>query len=127
MFKTKSIKIVLVWLCIVTLLMPYMSQVVAVEKLVENTIETELLGKTTESTETANLMAIFPRNGEIGYKINNYGILKIINSEGTETEDDFYCLEPNKSFPEAAIEVYKNIGDLENLSIQKIKNYKTEI
>ena len=127
MFKTKSIKIVLVWLCIVTLLMPYMSQVVAVEKLVENTIETELLGKTTKSTETANLMAIFPRNGEIGYKINNYGILKIINSEGTETEDDFYCLEPNKSFPEAAIEVYKNIGDLENLSIEKIKNYKTEI
>ena len=44
--------------------------------------------------------------------------MKIVNSKGTETEDNFYCLEPNKSFPEAETKIYNNVGDLENLNIE---------
>ena len=127
MLKNKSIKIAFVWLCVVTLLMPYISQVTAVENLIGETTEVSEVGKITESTSQAELISIFPRNGEKGYKINSYGILKIVNSKGTETEDNFYCLEPNKSFPEAETKIYNNIGDLEKLSIEKIAAYKNEL
>ena len=118
MLRNKSIKIALVWLCIVTLLMPYISQVTAVENIIGKTSEVSEVGKITESTSQAELTSIFPRNGEKGYKINSYGILKIINSKGTETEDNFYCLEPNKSFPETETKIYNNMGDLEKLNIE---------
>lgn len=127
MFKSKSIKITFVWLCIITLLMPYISQVTAVENIIGDTAQTTQVGKITENTSQAELISIFSRNGEKGYKVNAYGILKIINSKGTETEDNFYCLEPNKSFPEGKTEIYNNIGDLENLSIEKIATYKNEL
>lgn len=127
MLRNKSIKIAFVWLCVITLLMPYISQVTAVENIIGETVEVSKVGKITESTSQAELTSIFPRNGEKGYKINSYGILKIVNSKGTETEDNFYCLEPNKSFPEAETKIYNNIGDLENLSIEKISAYKNEL
>ncbi|MGN1299524.1 MAG: hypothetical protein ACI4UE_06055 [Candidatus Scatovivens sp.] len=127
MFKSKSIKVILAWLCVVILLMPYFSQVIAVEKIVGEKPDLSEVGKITENTSSAKLTSIFPRNGELGYKINNYGILKIVNTEGTETEDNFYCLEPNKSFPEAVTENYNNVGNLENLSIEKILSYKQEL
>ena len=118
MFKNKSIKIAFVWLCVITLLMPYISQVTAVENIIGETGEVSEVGKITEKTSQAELTSIFARNGEKGYKINSYGILKIVNSKGTETEDNFYCLEPNKSFPEAETKIYNNVGDLENLNIE---------
>ena len=124
MFTKKSIKIVLAWICLFLMLIPYMSTVAtAAETIIVNTP----YGNVKLETKTANLQSIFPRNGEYGYKIGGYGILKIWNTAGTETEDNFYCLEPNSSFPEAKKELYTNKGDLSNLSLESINVYKQEI
>ena len=124
MFTKKSIKIILAWVCLFVMLMPYVSTVAtAAETVIVNTP----YGNVKLETKTANLQSIFPRNGEYGYKIGGYGILKIWNTSGTETEDNFYCLEPNKSFPEAEKELYTNKGNLSDLSIEAINSYKQEI
>ena len=131
MFTKKSIKIILAWLCIMVMLMPYMANVVtAAETVIKQTDTSLISAKITQSTKSATLTSIFPRMGEPGYKIGAYGILKIIaqdENELQETRDNFYCLEPNKAFPEATKEIYNNIGDLEDLNIEGIKSYKDEI
>ena len=124
MFTKKSIKIILAWICLLVMLIPYVSTVVtAAETVIVNTP----YGNVKLETKTATLQSIFTRNGEYGYKIGGYGVLKIWNTEGTETEDNFYCLEPNKSFPEAEKETYTNKGDLSNISVEAIKTYKQEV
>ena len=77
MFTKKSIKIILAWICLFVMLMPYVSTVAtAAETVIVNTP----YGNVKLETKTANLQSIFPRNGEYGYKIGGYGILKIWNN-----------------------------------------------
>lgn len=131
MFTKKSIKIILAWLCIMVMLMPYMANVAtAAETVIKQTDSNLISAKITQSTESATLTSIFPRNGEYGYKIGGYGILKIVAQDENglhETRDNFYCLEPNKAFPEATKEIYNNRGDLKDLSISEISSYKDEL
>lgn len=133
MFKRKSLKVTLAWICIIILLLPYTSNVFATEKVSEGI--TNFLGSAQilSTTKTAKLEAIYPRRGEVGFNFNanNKSVLKIIDATDLNNENlnNFYCLDPDKSFPEgeSAAMDYTNMGKLTDLSIEYINNYKQEL
>ncbi len=77
-------KVLLVWLCIITLLMPFCSEVLA----------TAL----TKQSTTAVLETIAMRSCGYSYKIGDHDVLKITQSKNSLVEDVFYCVNAEKSF-----------------------------
>ena len=123
--KNEIVKKVLAILMIVSILMPYTSEVFAVAlKQIDESVklETSIMhegGDDESGFVSSNLTNNYDSHPYI-YKIANSGsegkttVFKIIKEGDTNFEDAIYCLNAEKSFPSESSEIYRNIGDLKD-------------
>ena len=95
MVKKKFFKVIVATLCILALIMPHTSVVLAA-----------LTNKIPNDVNTVTLIdSVYHKNGywyavlKGGTDATKTNILKISNSDDTENMDSFYCLDATKQFP----------------------------
>ena len=131
MLKKRIGKIAFVLACIITMIMPYTSTVLA--------------AALTQDATTAELQVLINREGgeeasgtlndiqkeyydiaPYGYRVGDTRVYKIITKGDTEYQNMFYCLDANKSFPGVTAEGYNsleytNIADLKDATDANVK------
>ena len=134
MLKKRIGKIAFVLACIMTLIMPYTSTVLAAALTQEETeAELQVLimhegGEEASGTLTDAQKEIYD-TAPYGYTIGETRIYKIITKGDYEYENIFYCLDANKSFPGVTAEnynslLYKNVADLKDPTDSNVKALK---
>ena len=136
MFKKRIGKIAFVWACIIAMIMPYTSTVLAAALTQEaTTAELQVLIMREGGEESGNILN--DKQKEIydqapyGYTIgdpntNGARVYKIIEKGDSEFSNMFYCLDAEKSFPGVtgtnmnSLE-YTNIADLKNATDPNVK------
>ena len=123
--KNGIVKKILAMLMIVSILMPYSSEVFAVAlKQTDTSIKLETSieheGGDDESGFVPESLSSNYDSHPYTYKIANSGsegkttVFKIIKEGDTNFEDAIYCLNAEKAFPSEKSETYRNIGDLKD-------------
>ena len=118
-------KVLLVWLCIITLLLPFGAEVLAAVALTSKTESAQL--------ETINLRGGGPESSgtitsdeydtkQYGYTVGGVNVLKIVQEGDADFTDMLYCINALGSFPTRVTDsfTYNNMGDftdLENSSV----------
>lgn len=122
MRESKIVKKILAMLLIVAIILPYSTEILAVQLTHQDTtamLETSIVH---EGGEDSGLIpeehiANYDQ-APYAYQIANSGaagrttVFKIIKEGDVDFEDALYCLNAEKSFPSAGAKEYKNIGDL---------------
>ncbi len=105
-------KVLLVWLCIITLLMPFASDVLAVTTLTKEQTTTTAVKPLTKDQNTAVLESMPYREGGkestnidsedydenmYSYSISDVDVLKVVQAGDFEFQDTFYCVNAKKS------------------------------
>lgn len=117
--KIKLGKIAFVVICIITMIMPYGTTVLATalnHSEVSTNLETLKLregGEESSGTLTGSYASYYDEN-IYSYAIGTTNVLKLIVSGDTKYENAFYCLNAKKSFPGTTSLVYKNVGNLKD-------------
>lgn len=114
-------KILLVWLCIITLLLPFGAEVLAAAALTSES-ETAMLetialrqgGPESSGTVTSDSYDTTPYS----YTVGGVNVLKIIQTGDSDYTDMFYCINAGASFPTRVTDgfVYNNRGDFTDLN-----------
>lgn len=136
MLKKKVLKVSLVLACILAMLMPYSTPVLAAVALTQESTTAELqinlireggeeaTGKLTEEQKE------FYDESQYCYYVGNTRVYKIIQKADGDYADSFYCLDATKSFPGVNGDshngslVYKNVSDFNdttNLNVQSLR------
>ncbi|MBQ7411009.1 MAG: Cys-Gln thioester bond-forming surface protein [Clostridia bacterium] len=124
MFKRKVVKITFVLACIMSLIMPYVSPVLAAALTHEDTTaELQVLvvhegGEESSKTLTDEQKEYYDIS-PYGYSVGETRVYKIIQKDDTAYENMFYCLDATKSFPGVTNEGYNsleytNVADLKD-------------
>lgn len=125
MFRTK-IKKLLAVLCIMVLIMPYTSEVLAVSLTHETEkalIETSRLhegGEESSGTLSSDYADEYDTN-PYTYRIKDTIIFKLMQSGDTNFQDSMYCLNAEKSFPGQDSLEYENKGNFKDSSNENVK------
>ena len=132
MLKRKNLKIVLVLACIMTLILPYTSTVLAVKLAQTDTVANLQVilihkgGEESSGTLKEEYASYYDKE-QYQYKIGDTKIFKIILEDDFDYENAMYCLDATKSFPgvtaqgNTSIE-YKNVADLKDSSDSNVKS-----
>ena len=131
MFKKRFIKIAFVLACIISLIMPYTTTVLAAVLTQEDTTaELQVLalhkgGEESSGTLTEEQLEYYDQ-APYGYTIGENRVYKIIAKADYEYENIFYCLNANKSFPGVTTEglnslEYTNVADLKDSTDSNVK------
>ena len=131
MFKKRLVKIAFVLACIISLIMPYTSTVLAAALTQEDTTaELQVLvvhkgGEESSGTLTEQQLEHYD-TAPYGYTIGETRVYKIIAKADYEYENMFYCLNANKSFPGVTAEglntlEYTNVADLKDSTDSNVK------
>ena len=127
MTRKKIGKVLLVWLCIITLLMPFTSEVLAAalsndatEAILES-IPYRQGGKESTGKEYSN----YDKNS-YAYKISDTNVLKVVQADDTSYSDTFYCINAERSLSVKSTYNYKKVADdfskLSNTEVEKWVN-----
>ncbi len=131
MLKKRISKIVFILACIITLIMPYTSTVLAAT-LTHEDVKTELQvlimhegGPEASGTLTESQQQFYDTQPH-GYKIGETTIYKIIAKADMEYQNVFYCLNATKSFPGVTSSglnslEYTNVADLKDPTDSDVK------
>lgn len=131
MLKKKFVKLILVLSCIMTLIMPYASTVLAVALTQQDTsAELQVLrvhkgGEEASGTLTENQQPYYDET-PYGYRVGDTRVFKIITKGDVNYENAFYCLNAEKSFPgvtgtDYKTEAYTNVADLTDSTDANVK------
>ena len=129
-------KVLLAWLCIITLLMPMASNVLAVTKLTNSdsqaSLETIPLregGKESTNIGSTQLHGEQYDENKYEYSINDVNVLKIVQSDDTDYLDTFYCLNAEKSFSitSSGYQYTKVADDLTDYNDENVKEWADSI
>ncbi len=139
MSKKRMLKMTIAFMCILSIMMPYTTPVLAKalthEDVVANFETTRIHEGGDEATGTlpAEYKEFYDYN-PYAYKIGNTTIFKIITAGDTSFENALYCLNGDKSFPGTEALSYKKIADLKDETDLNVKalglsasNYKSLI
>lgn len=131
MLKKRVVKIAFVLACIMTLIMPYTSTVLAAALTSEdNTAELQVLvmheGGEEASGTLIDEQKQYYDESPYGYTIGETRIYKIIAKADYEYQNMFYCLNANKSFPGVTSTGYNsleytNVADLKDSTDSNVK------
>ena len=119
MSKRRIMKMTIAFLCILSIMMPYMTPVFAKALTHEDAVinlETTIIHEGGDEA-TGNLPEEYSGFYDVnpyGYKIGDTRIFKIIVSGDVDFENALYCLNGDKSFPGTDSLEYKNVADLKN-------------
>ena len=139
MSKKRIMKMTIAFMCILSIMMPYMTPVLAKALTHEDTVanlETTRIhegGEEATGTLPADYQGFYDYNS-YEYKIGNTTIFKIITAGDTSYENALYCLNGDKSFPGTEALSYKKMADLKDETDLNVKalglsaaNYKSLI
>lgn len=110
MLKKKVLKIAFVMACILTILMPYTSTVLAAALTSDDvTAELQILtyrqgGEEASGTLTEEQRELYDTT-PYAYKVGERNVFKIITKGDTQYSNMFYCLDRTKTFPGEKIQV----------------------
>ncbi len=132
MLKKKILKFIFVIACIITLMMPYTSVVLAAVLTHETTTaELEVIrvhegGEESSGTLTAEQDPYYDTT-PYGYRIGDTRVFKIITKGDAQYENAFYCLNALKSFPGVSngtytAEAFENVADLKDSTDTNVKS-----
>ena len=129
MLKKKILKIVFILACIITLLMPYTSVVLAAALTQETqTAELDVIRVHEGGEESSGLLteaqAPYYDETPYSYKVGDTRVFKIITKGDVEYQNTFYCLNAKKSFPGVLNEtqIYENVADLKDSTDANVKS-----
>ena len=132
MFKKRISKITFVLACIIALLMPYTTPVLAAAlKHTDTTADLQVLlmhkgGDESSGTLTEAQRALYDIT-PYEYKVGDTKIFKIITKGDTDYENVFYCLNAKKTFPGVTATgfnslTYTNVADLKDSADSNVKS-----
>ena len=121
MLRKRSLKVVIAFLCIVTLLMPYTSNVLGALSQEDTSAKLTVLtlhegGEESSGTLTGEYLSYYDET-PYKYSIADTTVFKIVEDGDASYADALYCLNAEKSFPgiynneQVGID-YKNVADL---------------
>lgn len=123
-------KIVLVWLCIITLLMPFGTEVLAVA-LTGNetsTVVLESIPYREGGPESTGITSEHYDKSSYSYKVANHNVLKVIQADDTTYSDTFYCVNGELSLSVTSQYDYKKAADdFTNLSDGEVKKWADSV
>ncbi len=131
MFKKKISKIAFILACIITLIMPYTSTVLAATLTHEDTkVDLQVLSMHKGGEESSNTLTelqeqLYDKN-PYGYTVGTTRVYKIIVKGDYDYSNNFYCLNATKSFPGVtsagmnSLE-YTNVGNLKDATNPNVK------
>ena len=126
MVKSNTKKIIAI-LCVLTILLPYMSEVLAVAKLTHQSENAYLYakperfgGNESSGTLPSNLVANYD-TAAYKYSLSGTTVFKVVQAGDTDGVDALYCIDGDKSFPvvDGGL-LYTNEGDFKNQSNAKV-------
>ena len=132
MLKKKFLKIAFVMVCIITLIMPYTTTVLAAA-LTSNDVTADLQiltyrqgGDEASGTLTDTQKQIYDTT-PYGYKVGNTRVFKIITKGDKEYSNMFYCLNAKKTFPGQSnpgqdFLTYTNVADFKDSTDSNVKS-----
>ena len=131
MLKKRIVKIAFVLACIITLIMPYTSTVLAAGLTSKDTTaDLQVLimhqgGEESSKTLTDKQKELYDET-PYGYRIGETRIFKIITKGDTDYSNIFYCLNAKKSFPGVTGEGYNsleytNVADFKDSTDSNVK------
>ena len=131
MFKKRIGKIAFVLACIITMIMPYTSTVLAAALTHDvNTAELQVLmihegGEEASGTLTEQQKEYYDIS-PYGYTVGETKVYKIISKGDNEYQNMFYCLDALKSFPGVTAQgmnslEYTNVGELDDATNSNVK------
>ena len=112
MTKKRLGKILLVWLCIVALVMPFGTEVLAAALTKDST--TAILGTIAYregGPESTGITSSKYDKNSYAYKISGVNVLKILQKDDTSFEDAFYCINAELSFSLSQSNNYKKVAN----------------
>ena len=125
-------KVLLVWLCIITLLLPFGAEVLAAVALTSKTESAQL--------ETINLRGGGPESSgtitsdeydtkQYGYTVGGVNVLKIVQEGDADFTDMLYCINALGSFPTRVTDsfTYNNMGDFTDLENSSVKAWYDKV
>ncbi len=132
MLKRKVLKIALVLACVMVLIMPYTSTVLAATLTHEDTkADLQVLvmhegGEESSGTLTEEQRKLYDET-PYGYRIGGTRIFKIITKGDVDYSNAFYCLNANKSFPGVTNQGYNsleytNVADFKDSTDSNVKS-----
>ena len=132
MLKRKVLKIALVLACVMVLIMPYTSTVLAATLTHEDTkADLQVLvmhegGEESSGTLTEEQRKLYDET-PYGYRIGGTRIFKIITKGDVDYSNTFYCLNANKSFPGVTNQGYNsleytNVADFKDSTDSNVKS-----
>ena len=132
MLKKRISKIAFVLACIISLLMPYTTPVLAAALTSKDTTaELQVLIMHEGGDESSNTLTDKQKEyydtTPYGYKVGDTRVFKIITKGDTDYENVFYCLNAKKSFPGVTAQgynslTYTNVADLKDSTDTNVKS-----
>ena len=133
MLKKRISKIAFVLACIISLLMPYTTPVLAAALTSKDTTaELQVLIMHEGGDESSNTLTDKQKEHydttPYGYKVGDTRVFKIITKGDTDYENVFYCLNAKKSFPGVTSQgynslTYTNVADLKDSTDTNVKSW----
>ena len=128
-------KVLLVWLCIITLIMPFASNVLAVAKLTNDDNVSRLAtiplreGGEESTGINSSLYGHEYDKTQYDYSVEGVNVLKIVQENDGDYQDTFYCLNAEKSFSvqNSGYDYVKVADDLADLTDEDVENWATSI
>ncbi len=126
MVKSSTKKIIAI-LCVFAILLPYMSEVLAVTKLTQQSESAQLYaspmrvgGSESSGTLPSDLINNYDRTS-YRYSLSGTTVFKVVQAGDIDAVDTFYCIDADKSFPvQDGGLLYTNEGDFKNQSNPKV-------
>lgn len=120
----KLSKFIVVWLCIIALVMPFTSEVLAAALTKESeTAVLESVPWREGGAESTGLVSDIYDENSYAYKVSGVNVLKVIQEGDTSFADAFYCLNAERSLSITASYDYEKVAeDLRNSSDEKVAN-----
>ena len=105
-------KILFVWMCIITLVMPFTSEVLAAALTKEATTAIiESVPWREGGPESTGLVSNIYDENSYSYKVSGVNVLKIIQKDDKNYSDSFYCLNAERSLSITKMYNYNKVAD----------------
>ena len=125
----KISKSLFVWLCIITLVMPFTAEVLAAaltEESTEVVIESVLWRQ--GGPESTGLESDVYDENSYSYEVNGKNVLKVIQAGDTKYLDTFYCINAERSLSITKMYNYTKVADdFKNYSDEEVTNWRAEL
>lgn len=125
----KISKILFVWICIITLVMPFTSEVLAAALTKDSTTAIiESVPWREGGTESTGLVSNKYDENSYAYKVSGVNVLKAIQKGDTTYSDTFYCLNAERSLSITKMYNYNKVAnDFKNYSDEEVTKWVNEV